>query len=56
MTRLMQQLSEPVLIRPMRSEVDYEAVLNEIDLLFDAQPDTPVFGFIPSETYYLFGL
>lgn len=41
MTKSMQQLSEPVLVRPIRTEADYEAALSEIELLFDAQPDTP---------------
>jgi HTH-type transcriptional regulator / antitoxin HigA len=28
-------------IRPIKTEADYQAVLAEIDHLFDAQPDTP---------------
>jgi HTH-type transcriptional regulator/antitoxin HigA len=40
MTVLMQPLSEPVLIRPIRSEADYQATLAEIDRLFDAEPET----------------
>lgn len=34
-------LSEPVLVRPIRTEADYRAALREIDQLFDAEPDTP---------------
>ncbi len=28
-------------IKPIKNEVDYEATLKEIELLFDAAPDTP---------------
>ncbi|AFR42837.1 LOW QUALITY PROTEIN: helix-turn-helix transcriptional regulator, XRE family [Geobacter metallireducens GS-15] len=28
-------------IRPIKTEVDYQAALKEIELLFDAAPDTP---------------
>ncbi|MCM2358516.1 MAG: transcriptional regulator [Geobacteraceae bacterium] len=28
-------------IKPIKNDVDYQAVLKEIDLLFDAAPDTP---------------
>ncbi len=28
-------------INPVKTEADYEAVLQEIDALFDAEPDTP---------------
>lgn len=47
MTELMQPLSEsarlsqPVLVRPLRTEADYHAALAEIDQLFDAEPETP---------------
>lgn len=33
MIALMQQLSEPVMVRPIKTEVDYEAVLAELDSL-----------------------
>lgn len=42
MTELTQQLSEPITIRPLKSEADYLAALDEIDsLLGNAEPDTP---------------
>jgi HTH-type transcriptional regulator/antitoxin HigA len=41
MTELTQPLSEPVLVRPIRSEADYQAALAEIDQIFDAEPETP---------------
>lgn len=41
MTKSMKQLSELVQVRPIRTKADYEAALAEIELLFDAQPDTP---------------
>lgn len=34
-------LSNPVLVRPIRTEADYQEALQEIDQLFDAEPDTP---------------
>jgi len=38
----MQQLSEPVRIRPIRTEADYEAALAEIDqLMGHVEPGTP---------------
>ena len=40
MTVLMQPLSDPVLVRPIRSEADYQAALAEIDRLFNAEPET----------------
>lgn len=41
MTVLMQPLSEPVLVRPLRTAADYRAALAEIDELFAAEPGTP---------------
>ncbi len=41
MTVLMQPLSEPVLVRPLRTAADYHAALAEIDQLFAAEPGTP---------------
>lgn len=41
MTKLTQPLSDLVAVRPIRSKADYEAALEEIDRLFDAEPDTP---------------
>lgn len=42
MIELMQQLSEPVRIRPIRTEADYEAALAEIDqLMGHIEPGTP---------------
>lgn len=41
MTESTQRLSEPVLVRPVRNEIDYQATLAEIDRLFNAAPDTP---------------
>lgn len=42
MIELMQQLSEPVRIRPIRTEADYEAALAEIDqLMGHVEPGTP---------------
>jgi len=44
MTGLMQQQSERrkhMEIKPIKNEVDYQAALKEIELLFDAAPDTP---------------
>ncbi len=37
-------LSEPVTVRPIRTEADYEVALAEIERLFDAEPDTPEEG------------
>jgi HTH-type transcriptional regulator/antitoxin HigA len=28
-------------IQPIKTEADYEAALHEIEVLFDAEPDTP---------------
>lgn len=42
MIELMQQLSEPVRIRPIRTEADYEDALAEIDqLMGHIEPGTP---------------
>jgi HTH-type transcriptional regulator/antitoxin HigA len=42
MIELMQQLSEPVHIRPIRTEADYEDALAEIDqLMGHTEPGTP---------------
>ena len=42
MTKLMQPLSEPVTIRPIKSEADYENALAELDCLIgNVEPDTP---------------
>lgn len=41
MTESTQRLAEPVLVRPVRNEIDYQATLAEIDQLFNATPDTP---------------
>lgn len=41
MTKLTQPLSERVSVRPIRNKADYEAALEEIDRLFDAEPGTP---------------
>lgn len=38
MTELMQPLSDPILVRPIRTDADYQAALVEIDALFDAKP------------------
>ncbi|MFN8489910.1 MAG: transcriptional regulator [Caldilineaceae bacterium] len=38
----MQQLSEPITIRPIKTEVDYEAALAEIErMMGNVEPDTP---------------
>lgn len=42
MTALTQQLSEPVLIRPLLTEADYEATLDELDgMIGRVEPGTP---------------
>lgn len=42
MIALMQQLSEPVLIRPIKNEVDYETALVELDRMIGrVEPGTP---------------
>lgn len=42
MTELMQQLSEPITIRPIKHEADYRAALAEIDALMGrVRPNTP---------------
>lgn len=41
MTESTQRLSEPVLVRPVRNEIDYQVTLAEIDRLFNAEPNTP---------------
>jgi HTH-type transcriptional regulator/antitoxin HigA len=42
MIELTQQLSEPILIRPIKSEADYVAALAEIDQMMGAiEPNTP---------------
>jgi HTH-type transcriptional regulator/antitoxin HigA len=44
MTKLTQQQFERgnyMEIRPIKNEVDYQAALKEIEILFDAAPDTP---------------
>lgn len=42
MTALMQPLSEPVTIRPVKTEADYEAALAELDdLIGQVEPGTP---------------
>lgn len=42
MTKLMQPLSEPIVIRPICSEADYEAALAEVEqLMGKIKPDTP---------------
>lgn len=42
MTKLMQPLSEPILVRPVCSEADYEAALAEIEqMMGKIKPDTP---------------
>lgn len=42
MTASMPQLSEPIAVRPLKSEADYLAALDEIEgLLGVAEPDTP---------------
>jgi HTH-type transcriptional regulator / antitoxin HigA len=42
MTGLMQPLSEPVTVRPIKSEADYEAALTELDqLIGKVEPGTP---------------
>lgn len=42
MTKLMQQLSEPLTIRPVKTEADYEAALAEIaQLMGNVKPGTP---------------
>lgn len=41
MTVLTQQLSEPVTIRPIKTEADYEAALNELDgMIGNVEPGT----------------
>ena len=41
MTALMQQLSEPVTIRPIKTEADYEAALTELDqMIGHVDPNT----------------
>ncbi len=43
MTALTQQLSEPVTIRPIRTEADYEAALAELDsMIGQVEPGTPM--------------
>ncbi|MBX2997196.1 MAG: helix-turn-helix domain-containing protein [Caldilineaceae bacterium] len=42
MTKLTQQLSEPVLIRPIKTEADYIAALAEVEQMMDSvTPNTP---------------
>jgi HTH-type transcriptional regulator/antitoxin HigA len=42
MIALMQQLSEPVMVRPIKTEADYEAALAELDsLIGQVEPGTP---------------
>lgn len=42
MTKLMQQLSEPITIRPVKTEADYEAALAEIERMMGrVEPGTP---------------
>ena len=42
MTKLMQQLSEPLTIRPVKTEADYEAALAEIaQMMGNVKPGTP---------------
>ena len=42
MTKLMQQLSEPLTIRPVKTEADYEAALAEIaQMMGNVEPGTP---------------
>ncbi len=42
MTELMQQLSEPITIRPVKTEADYEAALDEIaQMMGHVEPGTP---------------
>jgi HTH-type transcriptional regulator/antitoxin HigA len=42
MVALTQQLSEPVIIRPIKTEADYEAVLAELDsMIGQVEPGTP---------------
>lgn len=42
MTELMQPLSEPIMIRPIKHEADYQAALTEIAELMDhVEPNTP---------------
>jgi len=42
MTELMQQLSEPITIRPVKTEADYEATLTEIaQMMGQVEPGTP---------------
>jgi HTH-type transcriptional regulator/antitoxin HigA len=41
MTALTRPLSEPITVRPIRTEADYTATLAEIDQLFAAEPGTP---------------
>jgi HTH-type transcriptional regulator/antitoxin HigA len=42
MTKLTQQLSDPITIRPVKTEPDYEAALAEIaQLMGNVEPDTP---------------
>jgi antitoxin component HigA of HigAB toxin-antitoxin module len=41
MIALMQELSEPVMIRPIKTEADYEAALTELDEMIGIN-DSPV--------------
>lgn len=42
MIALMQQLSEPVMVRPIKTEADYEAALSELDeMIGQVEPGTP---------------
>jgi HTH-type transcriptional regulator/antitoxin HigA len=42
MIALMQELSEPVMIRPIKTEADYEAALTELDeMIGQVEPGTP---------------